>query len=194
MFLNHVGKSGTKCNETWTEQISSAFCILFFFFSGELFCQHTSFLSSIFSRFIIKDQESFFTNAQRSLLVHELLLRTRYEAEKDKFGKKLVLHQEGNDCHFWSISIETNFIWWRKFWVSVVPPRGKSNVINWTHHFLARIQWCISFGRNRQTDKARRVCYWLPTTRGMVLFRKSKIASVGKPERNTKWNPETVSM
>ena len=44
-------------------------------------------LNLLISRFIIKDKETFFTNAQRSLLVHELLLRTRYEPEKDKFGK-----------------------------------------------------------------------------------------------------------
>ena len=38
-------------------------------------------------RFIIKDKEKFFTIAQRGTIVNELLLRTRYEEARDKFGK-----------------------------------------------------------------------------------------------------------
>lgn len=38
-------------------------------------------------RFIINDKDTFFSVSQRSLIVNELLLRTRYEDERDKFGK-----------------------------------------------------------------------------------------------------------
>ena len=37
-------------------------------------------------RFIINDQETFFSQAQRSLMVYEILLRARYEDSREKFG------------------------------------------------------------------------------------------------------------
>ena len=40
---------------------------------------------SLFSRFIIQDKDEFFTNAQRSAMVHDLLLRAHYSPTK--FGK-----------------------------------------------------------------------------------------------------------
>ncbi|ELU07311.1 hypothetical protein CAPTEDRAFT_153854 [Capitella teleta] len=43
--------------------------------------------------FIIEDQNTFFTNAQRSFIVYELLLRTRYTETSDKFGiDRLIRH------------------------------------------------------------------------------------------------------
>ena len=38
------------------------------------------------SRFIIKDKDTFFSQAQRSLMVYENLLRARYEESREKFG------------------------------------------------------------------------------------------------------------
>ena len=38
-------------------------------------------------RFIIKDKKTFFTNAQRSLMVYEILMRAPYEHSKEKFGQ-----------------------------------------------------------------------------------------------------------
>ncbi len=53
---------------------------------------------SFHCRFVVHDKETFFTVAQRSLIVHELLLRTRYEEEKDKFGKVFFTAYGFHEC------------------------------------------------------------------------------------------------
>jgi len=38
-------------------------------------------------RFVIKDQETFFTPAQRSMIAHEILMRTRFDDDlPTKYG------------------------------------------------------------------------------------------------------------
>ena len=41
----------------------------------------------IFFRFIVKDRDSFFTSAQRSLIVWQVLMRARYSESKDDASK-----------------------------------------------------------------------------------------------------------
>ena len=45
-------------------------------------------------------QEDFFSKAERSIIVHELLMRTKYDEENDKFGMPAIENEHINDNYF----------------------------------------------------------------------------------------------
>lgn len=76
----------------------------------------------VYCRFVIKDKDSFFTNAQRSKIVFEILSRAPYEDDENredkaskKFGMFLLVFHVDADLWIQIIEMNVRLCLWSKF-------------------------------------------------------------------------------